>query len=298
VNRFRTTARRTLALAVALPALLVGAASAGSRQPPATIVFPVLGPTTYTDDFGQARAGGAHQGIDILAPKRALALAAEPGTVKFWTHSATAGCMLYLYGASGTTYYYIHLNNDLTQRNDNRGKCVAGTSYAKGLKNGAKVAGGQVVGYVGDSGDANGIHPHLHFELHPNGGKAVDPYTWLQGGQHLLFAAPRGSPFTLELRGTVAGVTDTSIRVKVASVNAWPMRQRQKKLTRRLLVDVPDSALVQTVAKFGGPGTAATLADANTGQKVDLWTAVAPATLKAERGDDLALSASLVSLVR
>jgi hypothetical protein len=297
VNLFRTKARGTLALAVALPALLVGAASAGSRQPPATIVFPVFGPTTYSDDFGEARAGGVHQGIDMIAPKRALALAAEPGKVKFWTHSATAGCMLYLYGASGTTYYYIHLNNDLTSRNDNRGKCVAGTAYAKGLKNGAQVGAGQVVGYVGDSGDANGIHPHLHFELHPNGGKAVDPYSWLQGGQHLLFAAPRGSPFTLELRGTVAGVTDTSIRIKAAMVNAWPMRQKQTKLKRKLLVEVPSSALVQTVAKIGGPGTAASLAQADTGQAVGIWTSVAPATLKAERGDDLALSASLVSLV-
>ena len=297
MNPFRTTARGTLALVVALPALLVGAASAGSRQPPTTIVFPVLGPTTYTDDFGEARAGGPHQGIDMMAPKRALALAAEPGKVKFWTHSATAGCMLYLYGASGTTYYYIHLNNDLTGRNDNRGKCVAGTAYAKGLKDGAKVTAGQVVGYVGDSGDANGIHPHLHFELHPNGGRAVDPYTWLQSGLHLLFAAPRGSPFTLELRGTVAGVTDSSIRIKAVTVNAWPMRQRQTKLKRKLVVEVSSSALVQTVAKIGGPGTAATLADADTGQAVDVWTTVAPATLKAERGDDLALSASLVSLI-
>jgi hypothetical protein len=298
VNRFRTTARGVLALAVALPALLVGAASAGSKQPPAAIVFPVLGPASYTDDFGEARAGGTHQGIDMVAPKRALALAAEPGKVKFWTHSASAGCMLFLYGASGTTYDYIHLNNDLTSRNDNRGKCVAGTAYAKGLKNGASVGAGQVVGYVGDSGDANGVHPHLHFELHPEGGKAVDPYVWLQTGQHLLFAAPRGSPFTLELRGTVAAVTDSSIRIKAAMVNAWPMQQRQTKLKRKLLVEVPDSSLVQTVAKFGGPGTPATLAEANTGQKVDLWTAVAPATLKAERGDDLALNASLVSLVR
>jgi hypothetical protein len=297
VKPFRTTARGTLALVVALPALLVGAASAGSKQPPETIVFPVLGATTYTDDFGAARAGGAHQGIDILAPKRALALAAEPGRVEFWTHSASAGCMLYLHGASGTTYYYIHLNNDLTHRNDNRGKCVAGTAYARGLKNGARVAAGQVVGYVGDSGDANGIHPHLHFELHPNGGRAVDPYPWLQSGQRLLFAAPRGSPFTLALRGTVLGVTDATIRVKVASVNAWPMRQRQTKLRRKVLVDVPSGALVQTVAKIGGPGTRATLADADTGQSVEVWTAVAPATLKAERGDDLALSASLVSLV-
>ena len=100
--------------------------------------------------------------------------------------------MLYLHGASGTDYYYIHLNNDLSAKNDNRGKCVAGTAYAKGLKNGAKVMAGQPVGFVGDSGDANGLHAHLHFELHPGRGKAVDAYPWLQRATHLLFSAPRG----------------------------------------------------------------------------------------------------------
>src|SRR5207253_2664433 len=125
--------------------LLVGAATAGSKQPPTTIVFPVLGPTTYIDDFGQPRSGGPHQGIDILAPRRALAIAAESGKIEFWTHSATAGCMLYLHGASGTTYLYIHLNNDFTRHDDNRGTCVAGTAYPNGLKDGAKVGAGQVI---------------------------------------------------------------------------------------------------------------------------------------------------------
>jgi len=277
--------------------LVVGQASAGSRQPPATIVFPVLGPTTYTDDFGAPRAGGRHQGIDILAPKRSPAPAAEGGTVEFWTHSASAGCMLYLHGASGTTYYYIHLNNDLTKRNDNRGKCVPGTAYARGLKNGAKVSAGQVIGYVGDSGDANGIHPHLHFELHPGGGRAVDPYQWLQGGQHLLFAAPSGMPFTLELRGTVVTTTTDAVRLKVATLSAWPMRQRQSKLSRKLLVEVSSSATVQAVRKWSSPGTPVELSSARPGQPVDLWTAAAPTTMKAERGDDLALNASLVSLL-
>ena len=271
-------------------------APAARAQPPTTIVFPVLGPTTYMDDFGAPRAGGPHQGIDMMAPKRALALAAEAGKVKFWTHSATAGCMLYLYGASGTTYYYIHLNNDLTKRNDNKGKCVAGTAYAKGLKDGAKVAAGQVVGYVGDSGDANGIHPHLHFELHPSGGKAVDPYQWLQSGQHLLFASGRGTAFTLDLRGTVSAVTADTLRLKATSVTAWPMRQGQP-LSLKLLVTVPSSAIVQTVKGIGKPGTPADLLDAKPGQTVQVWTGAAPTTLKAERGDGLVLTASLVSLV-
>jgi hypothetical protein len=293
VNSHRTTARGTFLLVLALLTLAAGAAAA----PPAKIIFPVLGQAVYIDDFGAPRPGGPHQGIDIMAPKRNLALAAEAGKVEFWTTSSSAGCMLHLHGASGTTYNYIHLNNDLTARNDNRGKCVTGTAYAKGLKNGAKVVAGQPVGYVGDSGDADGRSPHLHFELHPGGKGAVDPYPWLQRGQHLLFAAPRGTPFTLELRGTVAAVTADALQIRASRVGAWPMRQRQSNLRRRLLVVVPESATVQTCSKPGGPGTPARLTSAKVGQQVVLWTSPAPTTLKAQRGDDLSLSAALVSLV-
>ena len=112
--------------------------------------------------------------------------------------------MLYLDGKSGTTYYYIHLNNDLTSGNDNRGGCKVGVSFAKGLKSGARVNAGQPIGYVGDSGDANGIHAHLHFEVHPHGGGAVDPYPYLNRALRLLFALKRGATFTLKLNGSVA----------------------------------------------------------------------------------------------
>ena len=91
--------------------MLLALAGGARAAAPQKIVFPVLGTATYSDDFGQARAGGPHRGIDILAPKRSLALAAEAGKVEFWTRSASAGCMLYLHGASGTDYDYIHLNN-------------------------------------------------------------------------------------------------------------------------------------------------------------------------------------------
>jgi hypothetical protein len=290
----RMTARGILLLALGLLTLVAGASAAA---PPSKIVFPVLGSVKYGDDFGDARPGGPHQGIDIVAAKRTLALAAEAGKVEFWARSASAGCMLYLHGQSGTDYDYIHLNNDLTARNDNRGNCVAGTAYAKGLKNGAKVFAGQVVGYVGDSGDANGAHAHLHFELHPGRKAAVDPYPWLQRATHLLFATPRGSAVTLELRGTIVSVEDAALQLRVSSLGAWPMGQKQTRLKRLLLVAVAPDAFVQLVPKIGAPGTAATMADAQPKQQVDIWTAPAPATLKAQRGDDLALSASLVSLV-
>ena len=257
----------------------------------------MLGTVAYVDDFGTPRPGGPHMGIDILAPKRSLALAAEAGKVEFWSRSAGAGCMLYLHGQSGTDYYYIHLNNDRTRANDNRGRCVAGTAYTKGLKDRATVVAGQAIGYVGDSGDADGMHAHLHFELHPGRKAAVDPYPWLRRATRLLFAAPRGMPFTLELRGTVATVSDDSVQMKLGAVSAWPMAQRQSKLKRRLLVSVPADATVQLVPRLGARGSAAALTDAKVGQRIDVWTAAAPTSLRAQRGDDLALNASLVSLI-
>src|SRR5919108_4253928 len=147
-----------VALVLATP---VTAAKTPAKVP--TLLFPVAGATTYQDDFGQPRPGGPHQGNDLLATKKTPVIAVESGTIKFWTTSASAGCMLYLYGDSGTMYEYIHLNNDLTMKNDNKGSCVPGVAYARGLKDGAKVTAGEQIGYVGDSGDANGIHAHLHF---------------------------------------------------------------------------------------------------------------------------------------
>ena len=283
MRRHRTTPR-SLILATALVAALAG--SAGAAKAP-RLIFPVVGPTQYSDDFGAPRAQGAHEGNDILAPRKALAVAAEPGKVKFWT-SGAGGCMLYLHGDSGTMYEYIHLNNDLTMQNDNRGKCVAGTAYAKGLKNGAHVTAGQQIGYVGDSGDANGIHPHLHFEVHPNGGAAVDPYPYLQTAQHLLFFAKLGSPFALALTGTVVSATDATLTLQLTSLQGFPMRLSLKGLTQTLTVSIPTSAVVQPAPSR--------LLSAYDGEPVTLWTQPVPATLKAMLGADGALSAALIQL--
>jgi murein DD-endopeptidase MepM/ murein hydrolase activator NlpD len=179
----RPTAR-TICVVVLASAVLAASAQ-GRRTPAAQVVFPVIGPALYYDDFGEPRPGGVHSGNDILAERHAPVVAVEPGRIVFWTTSASAGCMLYLYGRSGTTYQYIHLNNDLTARNDNRGACVPGVAFAPGLHDGDRVSAGELIGYVGDSGDADGLHPHLHFELHPGDGKAVSPFSWLQSGEHL-----------------------------------------------------------------------------------------------------------------
>ena len=237
-----------VSLALALAAGASAANPAPKKTGVPTLLFPVAGAATYTDDFGEPRGGLKHEGNDLMAAKRTPAIAVENGKVKFWTTSANAGCMLYLYGDSGTTYLYIHLNNDLTLKNDNRGKCVAGTAYAKGLKDGARVTAGQQVGYVGDSGDANGIASHLHFEVHPNGGSAVDPYPYLQAAQHLLFFAKVGTPFALALTGTVVTATDTQLQVQLSTLHGFPMGLKLKGLTQ------PDRRSLSPGSRRNAPG--------------------------------------------
>jgi hypothetical protein len=291
MRRHRTTARGVLFLAVIL-GLAAGTAGAAAPKVPDHIIFPVVGSVQYVDDFGAPRAGGPHQGNDLMAAKKSPAVAAEAGTVKYWTTSVTAGCMLYLYGVSGTIYYYIHLNNDLTAKNDNRGKCVQGVAYT--VKNGGHVQAGQQIGYVGDSGDANGGHAHLHFEVHPGGGKAVSPYPYLQKAYKLLFAAKPGTPFSLTLTGTVVAVEADQLTINVATSQAWPTALTLTKVNRPITLTVPATTLVQTLTPT--LRTVASVAVATRGQKVVVWTQPAPATLKAQRADDGALTAALIQL--
>ena len=293
MRRHRTTARRVLLLAATI-GLAVGSAAAFAATVPEHIIFPVVGKVAYIDDFGAPRGGGVHRGNDLMAIKKSPAVAAEAGKVKYWTTSRAAGCMLYLYGESGTTYLYIHLNNDLTMRNDNRGKCVNGTAYA--VQNGAKVAAGQQIAYVGDSGDANGGNPHLHFEVHPGGGKAVSPYPYLQKAYRLLFAAKAGTPFSLTLTGTVVSADIDRLVLNVSTSQAWPSGLMLTKLNRTIALTVPETTMVQSLNPSGALRTVTSLALAEKGERVVVWTQPAPATLKAQRADDGVLSSALIQL--
>ena len=294
MRRHRTTARGVLFLAAAIGLAAGTAVAFAANKVPDHIIFPVVGKVAYIDDFGQPRPGGAHQGNDIMSAKKSPAVAAEGGKVKYWTTSRAAGCMLYLYGESGTTYYYIHLNNDVTMRNDNKGKCVKGTAYT--VANGAKVAAGQQIAYVGDSGDADGGNSHLHFEVHPGGGKAVSPYPYLQKAYKLLFTGKAGAPFALTLSGTVVSAALDRLVLNVSTSQAWPSGLTQTKLNRTLAVTVPETTVVQSLSPGGALRTVADVTLSTKGQKVVVWTLPAPTTLKAERGDDGALSSALIQL--
>jgi hypothetical protein len=203
--------------------------------------------------------------------------------------------MLYLYGASGTTYLYIHLNNDLTKGNDNRGKCVAGVAFWPGIKNGQQVKAGQPIAYVGDSGDADGT-PHLHFEVHPNDGPAVSPYPYLRSAARLFFLAPPNSTVTLSLSGAVLAVLPGQLKVRVDTLRVLPGSTVMTKVGRPLVLTVPPDALVQRLTPSGLAGGAVALTEAKKGQPATVLTQPVASSLEVQLGRDGVLSAAQILL--
>ncbi len=249
MRRHRTRAREAAAslfVVVSITAALTTPASGNPHAAVPRLVFPLVAKTELWDNYGDPRGNGRHAGIDMENPWRAPVVAVEDGTVKYW-ESGLGGCMLYHYGRSGTTYLYIHLNNDLTPRNDNTGGCVNGVTFA--VPNGAKVTAGQQIAWNGDSGDASG-NPHLHFEVHPSGGGDVNPFRHLKRASKPLFAARQGTVFSLALRGNLVAAGAGAATVEVTRVRQYPggrwldVDAREVELTVPLGADIAPS-LVQ-----------------------------------------------------
>jgi hypothetical protein len=249
----------------------VFAGTAQAASVPAVTAFPVVGNVSYSDDFGAPRAQGRHEGNDIMALRHQPAVAFERGRVEKHVGSSMGTCMLYLRGVSGMTYVYIHLNNDLTMQNDNRGGCRNGVSWAPGLRNGQTVRRGQLVGFVGDSGDANGGMPHLHFEVRTPSGGAINPFAYLNQAKRLLYPRPAASdPIRLILRRTrvvsvgAGTLTVETRRIRVSSQSADFSRRRQ------VVLALPPEAIVERITSTGR--VAADLAGATPGTVVRVTT--------------------------
>ena len=158
------------------PAPVAAGAATPDVEAPALACFPLPVAAVIGYDFGDPRGGGRrHEGMDLLAPKGTPVRAVADGTVG-WMHDQRGGrcCDLELEHDDGWSSRYIHLNNDTPGTDDGQG-----WGFADGIALGAKVHAGEVIGYVGDSGNAESGPPHLHFEMREPGGKAVDPRTVL-----------------------------------------------------------------------------------------------------------------------
>ena len=159
--------------------LQVESLAAGSAIAIKGFVFPVAAEARFGNDFGAPRMVGtqfehSHQGNDIFAAYGAPLVACERGVVTRIGTDRLGGTKLWLVGQSGTRYYYAHLS-----------------AFAEGLTEGLVVESGTLLGYVGDSGNARGTSPHLHFEVHPGGGPAVNPYFLLRAATKVgAVAAP------------------------------------------------------------------------------------------------------------
>ena len=146
----------------------LAAVRAGSNVVGGGFVFPVAGPHSYSDTFGAPRMFGTsyahlHQGTDIFAASGTPLVAVERGVVFSMGSDVLGGTKLWLQGASNTKYYYAHLS-----------------AFAEGVTEGMTVSAGDVIGFVGNTGNAITTPAHLHFQVHPNGGPAVNPYPLLK----------------------------------------------------------------------------------------------------------------------
>ncbi len=131
--------------------------AAGIASQTKGVVCPVKGSNYFINTWGYPRSGGrTHKGTDMMAGYNTKLVAMNSGSVRLNTHSQ-GGTQVYVYGDDGITYYYAHLSK-----------------WASGLKSGQRVSKGQLIGYVGDSGNARGT-PHLHLGMIA-GGVYVNPY--------------------------------------------------------------------------------------------------------------------------
>jgi murein DD-endopeptidase MepM/ murein hydrolase activator NlpD len=127
-------------------------------------VFPVGGPTRIAGPFGSFRATtGSHEGNDLFADFGTPVVAAADGVVQNVGSLKISGNRLWVYADTGDQFFYAHLS-----------------SFAPDAVNGRHVEAGTVLGYMGNTGDAEPTPPHLHFEIHPDGGDAVDPEPFLK----------------------------------------------------------------------------------------------------------------------
>ena len=153
---------RLRALEAAAAARKKGAGGGVSADATPGFICPVAGSHWFRNDWGNRRSGGrTHKGTDMFAARGTKVVAVGNGTIRLRS-GGLGGTAIWLYADHGSSYYYAHLD-----------------AFARGMSDGKRVNRGQVIGYVGNTGNARGGAYHLHFQLHPGGGSPVNPFPTL-----------------------------------------------------------------------------------------------------------------------
>ena len=152
---------------LALIAMLLVLEDTPAAAPPIGLPIEGIAISSLRDSFNDRRPGHRHEAIDIMSPHGTPVQAVAPGTIRKLIRSAAGGISIYQFDEKGShCYFYAHLQR-----------------YAKGLHEGMRIARGDVIGYVGSTGNAKKTAPHLHFTLFEVGpekkwwtGKTINPY--------------------------------------------------------------------------------------------------------------------------
>lgn len=181
-NRGKTSPflTKTLAVLVAVATFVPVLPAQAAPEPPFEISFPQeTAPTVFSSSFGAGRSGGRrHTGNDLMAPKMTEVYAAADGIITVIDTSSLAGRYIEIAHQDGWSTRYIHLNND--DPGTDNGSADWALTVVPGLRVGSRVEAGEHIGYVGDSGNAEGAGSHTHFEIAHEGGE-IDPYEYLKG---------------------------------------------------------------------------------------------------------------------
>jgi murein DD-endopeptidase MepM/ murein hydrolase activator NlpD len=178
--------KRFLSLALMIAIASVGSfvskpayAESGAEREFTLEVFPhPSGDVTFRDTWGARRSGGRrHAGIDILSPRGTPIVAVASGVVIFMGEQRLSGYVMKIDHGEGWSTVYMHLNNDDPGTDNGEGGELG--AFAPGLYEGAAVEAGQLIGWVGDSGNAEHTTPHTHFELKHDDQK-LNPFPYLE----------------------------------------------------------------------------------------------------------------------
>lgn len=159
--------------------LFVASPVSAAPEPPFVLTFPQEPePTLFSSTFGAGRSGGrSHTGNDLMAPKMTEVYAAADGLVTVIDTSRLAGRYMEIEHESAWSTRYIHLNND--DPGTDNGSADWSLTVAPGIVVGSLVEAGDLIAYVGDSGNAEWAGSHTHFEMVYEG-RALDPYSLLE----------------------------------------------------------------------------------------------------------------------